>query len=111
MIHTHQTAPTLFSIGGMVAQEIALEAPDFVRKLPTGWVTSMQAPGVCSTGSGQDLWTRQTGLWLMATCSRSWCSLTGFPGTARPTQACLRSPSRSPARAGMAPGFSDSEIE
>jgi hypothetical protein len=24
-------------------------------------------PGVCSTGSGQDLWTRQTGLWLTST--------------------------------------------
>src|SRR5215831_15864323 len=43
----------------------------------------------------------------MVTCSRSWCSLTGFPGTAKPTQACPRSPLRSPARAGTAPGFSD----
>ena len=30
----------------------------------------------------------------------------GFSGTARPTAACPRSPSRSPARAGTAPGFS-----
>ena len=33
-------------------------------------------------------------------------TLTDFPGTATPTAACPRSPSPSPARAGMVPGFS-----
>src|SRR5262245_36706959 len=46
----------------------------------------------------------------MAAYSGSWCSLTGFPGTVRATQACPRSPLQSLARAGTAPGFSDCEI-
>ncbi len=48
--------------------EIArLRGLDVGQLQPTSWVTSMQAASVCSTGSGQDLWTRRTGLWLTST--------------------------------------------
>ena len=47
----------------------------------------------------------------MVACSGSWCLLTDSRGTATPTAACPRSPSPSPARAGMAPGFSACAIE